>query len=690
MATTAPTTEQGTPFDVAPSQFTGQGPLGYSVWSELFDDHEYVQELRWPNSRVIYDMMRSDPQIHGLWSGMTLPIRRYQWVIDPNGARKDVVQRAAEDWNLPIKGQPRKSIGRTARRFNHDDHLYHALLALVYGFIFFEQVGDQSDAARWRLRKFGPRMPHSIDRVIAARDGGLVGIRQNGSRDILGVNRLIAYVWQKEGANWYGRSMLRPMYKPWYVKDKLIRVDLVKHTRNGMGVPTAKQVDPDVSPAAMRKAQEIVRKWQAGQNAHTALPYGIDIELKGVSGSLPDTLASIRYADEQMAESMLMMFMKLGTQTSAGLNGGSLGENFLEFFSLAQGAVADWYCGITNEHGMEDWVDWNFGEDVQAPRIAYVNDQPEEYAVQDLVALIDAGAITVDDQLEEFLRAQGALPADWDHSTPRRAGTTPPADQSQTPPTPLQLAASSREPLGHEEHVDFPTIDKVWQDALARLLSKWSTYQQSQIEAIAAAIHDAKSLEDLAYITPPTLGSFTLRQELVNAAREGIKQALEEAAAQGVIPDRGVEELLRSVEGDMATRASVISNTLAQSLADAGRRSAHRLWGLPPAQVASETVDHLSGLSNSFLERQFSGALTQAMGTGRMAVQSDTDPAELYHSALLDPNTCANCRRNDGHRYANIAEAATQFPTGQYKDCLGLERCRCLVVAVYDETPGDF
>jgi len=44
-----------------------------------------------------------------------------------------------------------------------------------------------------------------------------------------------------------------------------------------------------------------------------ALPNGADLRFRGVEGSLPDVLGSIRYDDEQMAARFLAMFTKLGT-----------------------------------------------------------------------------------------------------------------------------------------------------------------------------------------------------------------------------------------------------------------------------------------------------------------------------------------------------------------------------------------
>jgi hypothetical protein len=72
------------------------------------------------------------------------------------------------------------------------------------------------------------------------------------------------------------------------------------------------------------------------------MPNGSDLRFRGVEGALPDILASIRYDDEQMAARFLGMFTKLGT-TETGSR--TLGQTLVDFFALAQDAVAKQHAG---------------------------------------------------------------------------------------------------------------------------------------------------------------------------------------------------------------------------------------------------------------------------------------------------------------------------------------------------------
>jgi hypothetical protein len=200
----------------------GHGNTGLVPWSAFSDVNERVPELAWPNSIATYSSMRTDAQIASLLLAFTLPIRRYGWCIDPNGARDEVVEHVANDLNLPIEGQEPKPSSRR-RDPSHDRHLFHALLNLAYGHMFMETVYRfDNRSIRFHLRKLAPSMPGTISEIEVERDGGLKYIRQHpsgssltGSRTGTGllaglqspeipVDRLVAYINDQEAGNWLG------------------------------------------------------------------------------------------------------------------------------------------------------------------------------------------------------------------------------------------------------------------------------------------------------------------------------------------------------------------------------------------------------------------------------------------------------------------------------------------------------
>lgn len=394
MAKTGPTTEQGHAGGFIPS------------WNSLAGGDSEIGALRWPQSVQTYHKMRTDSQIDALLRSVTLPIRRYHWELKPHDARPEIVDHVAADLGVSIQGQ--EDPPRTRKRFSHDDHLRHSLLGLVYGHIFFEQVGTVDDDLLWRLRKLAPRMPQSIIEIKVSDDGGLAYIKQNSKDNLWGgqkidIDRLVAYVWEREGGNWVGRSMLRPLYSHYLIKDRLIRIDAVKNERYGVGIPTG-HAPPGGDPDEYAKlAQEI----RAGENSGVGLPHGASIGVEGLRGTLPDTIGSIKYHDEQMARTFLAMFMQLGsTQTGSR----ALGDSFVDFFDLSLEAVANWYADITNQHVIEDIVDWNYGEDEVAPELVWTKDEAQELGINDMATLIDLGILVVDEEIEHWVRERYRMP----------------------------------------------------------------------------------------------------------------------------------------------------------------------------------------------------------------------------------------------------------------------------------------
>jgi hypothetical protein len=378
-------------------------------------DEETTPELRWPASIAVYDQMRSqDAQVGSVLEAITLPVRSAHWRLDPADARDEVVEFIAADLGLPLLGEadPKPPL-RTRDRFSWDEHLYLALLMLPFGHSFFEQLYRIDSQGRARLHKLAWRPPRTISAVNVARDGGLESIEQfspsgfgsGPSTKPIPVNRLVAYVRNREGGNWLGRSILRNAYKNWLIKDRLLRVQAQTIDRNGMGVPLYKGAENEQN---LDKGSELAKAWRSGENSGAAVPNGADLLLRGVEGDLPDAEPAIRYHDEQIARTVLAHFLNLGTQTGSW----ALGTTFADFFIFTLTGTAKYVKNTANAHVVEDLVDANFGEDEPAPRIVHSKIGSDQTATaQAIKMLIDAGAVFPDRQLEEFIRTAYGLPS---------------------------------------------------------------------------------------------------------------------------------------------------------------------------------------------------------------------------------------------------------------------------------------
>ncbi len=394
--------------------------IGYAnantSWWQVGDVEEQTPELRWPLSVRVYDAMRrQDAQAASVLRAVTLPVRRTTWRVEPGPARPEVARLVAEDLGLPLVGEQPPPAPRTRDRFSWSEHLQHALLMLVYGHMFFEQVYRLDEQGRARLRKLAPRMPRTLAAINVAADGGLVSIdqwvdqlsaaaRNTNMTVTIPVGRLVAYVHDREGGNWHGSSLLRPAYKHWLIKDRLLRVQAQTIERNGMGVPTYEGADGEDD---LSKGLALAKSYRSGEAAGAAVPYGAKLRLLGVEGALPDANTAIRYHDEQIARAVLAHFLNLGTQTGSW----ALGTTFADFFTLSLQTLAQQVADVATQHIVEDIVDLNFGETEPAPRVVFEEIGSRQSATaQAIKMLTDAGVLLPNRELEEAVRQQFGLP----------------------------------------------------------------------------------------------------------------------------------------------------------------------------------------------------------------------------------------------------------------------------------------
>lgn len=422
-----------------------QADKNVAGWGNLTSRYTYESnpDVKWPKSSEVYDRMRrEDPQVKSVLRAVTLPILRTDWVVDGSGCRPEVVAHVAADLGLAVKGEAFTAPLRSKGRLSFKEVLRLALLELVYGHSFFEQVYSYDQNGMAHIAKLAWRPPRTIAEIKVARDGGLVGIRQKGVVELISVDRLVAFVNEREGANWLGESLLRAAYKMAILKDRVLRIQALAAERNGLGMPvfTAPPI-PEGMPydEAIRwmeeqiaRGEEIAKAARAGEAAGVSVANGSTLAFVGVTGKIPDLDKPIRYYDEQIARAVLAHFLNLGTETGSW----ALGSTFANFFTDSLNAVAQHIAEVFNQHVIEDLVDLNWGENEPAPRLvpAAIGEQ-QPVTAEAIRALLEAGALTKDATLEEFLRAKYGLPV--------KPETTDPAGETSTDAERARFAAET-------------------------------------------------------------------------------------------------------------------------------------------------------------------------------------------------------------------------------------------------------
>ena len=340
-------------------------PLGVSG-TDIFDGiitEEYNSELSDIKGIKIYDeMRRSDATVRAAISATQLPIRRASWFVKTASEDerdievRDFIERALFD----------------EMSITWADFLRQALLMLPFGVMLFEKVYavkeiDGKNYIIWK--KFAPRMPKSIT-TWETSDGkqGIQQLDSVGNSASIPMEKLLVFVNEIEGENWWGVSLLRAAYKHWYIKTNLERIDSVAHERQGLGVPFVTLPDNHTA-ADVTKAKNILKNLRAHDQGYLLEYDELAVEFKDMKANTTrDPHKSISYHNREIVLAVLAQFLDLGS------NGGgsrALSEDHTSLFLQSLEAIANSFKDVVNKYAIKELVDLNFDNVDVYPELDY-------------------------------------------------------------------------------------------------------------------------------------------------------------------------------------------------------------------------------------------------------------------------------------------------------------------------------
>jgi hypothetical protein len=681
----------------------------------LVDPVEHVPELLFPTSVTTYARMRRDPSVKSVLNAYMLPILSAPWHVDPRGASERMARIVADSLGLPVLGDEPVEGPVATRWVAWRDHLRMALRDLIYGFMPFVPVYDVSTGTAY-LSALAERMPWGLSSVDVDDRGRLAGITQprSGLSDLkIPADRLLFYVHDREGANWYGTSLLREAFAPWLFKTDGLRGQARTLRRFGTGVPVMEPL-PGVNPTAaqMTEAQRLARSFRGDSETSGAATPGFRLRIVGVEGTLPDHIPWLRYLDEQIARATLTSVLDLGNTDNGSR---ALGQVFLDLLVKAMQAVATEHAATASQVARR-LTDYNEGEAAEAPLIVVGDVGSSRQTLATTVAdLVTAGALVMDTALEAWVRDAFDLPPTT--GTPAApvpagfpaAGAGAPTPQPAAAPAPAVAAAGSpartargtqtaawpyRRPLTAIEAaagVDPAPLDETLETLVARVVAAWGTARDGQIDALLEEVRAAAADGDLARLATwlPPYESMTgaLADAMAAGYAAGAETAAAEAATQGAATAPPGE-----LEGPDPAHVAAVSvaaaASLASSLSTGGMREAIRLSGpaVTPEEIADGVRIRLEDLTAALPRDVATGLVGDGINSGRAAVMATAAaPARYYASEVRDQNTCGPCLDLDGREFADLEEAEAAYPTGGYTGCLGGLRCRGIIFARYGE-----
>jgi hypothetical protein len=248
-------------------------------------------------------------------------------------------------------------------------------------------------------------------------------------------------------------------------------------------------------------------------------------------------------------------------------------------------------------------------------------------------------------------------------------------------PTPVEMSAAT----------DFAAVQTQWEDQLDELIAEWNdavtpAARQEVLDQVEA-LTESGAYDKLGALTITAAtagaGAALIAAWMLSAADDAAGLMLGEAQKQGVtgIDPTPVDE--GWIKDRATSAADLLTTGYAQS---AGRQAIGRaVPSADPQDVRAAVRDHLDSLADRALRDHLGSALTAAQNAGRISVMAGAKSAAYYAVEILDANTCEKCALIDGEKFADLEDATAAYITGGYVNCEGRERCRGIVVAVWDQ-----
>lgn len=381
------------------------GSSGTAIFSGQITNEEYNQQLVGHNAIRLYEIMRrSDPTVRAGLRMVKLPVREADWFVE--AASNDETDEFAKEL---ISDQ-------LFNRINWNQFLTEVDTELDFGHSLIEKTFDLIEfqgKSAIGIKELGYRKQTTI--FAWETEDGKPGITQqlpDGKTASIPREKLMYFVFDQEGDNYEGISLLRYPYKAWDFKQKMERINAVASEKLGVGVPVFTW-PADAGEAEKAKAQEYARQFRANEEGYVGLPEGWTMEMLDMkSNSVKDILPSVEYYDKQILLSVLGQFLLLGMGASSS-GSRATSEDHSRLFLKSEEALAKQIQHVIQKELIEPLCDLNFSNLPNGyPQLKFGNISEDNITdmANALSSLYGAGALTKDPEVENHLREKFGLP----------------------------------------------------------------------------------------------------------------------------------------------------------------------------------------------------------------------------------------------------------------------------------------
>ncbi len=405
--------------DDVPTHYVPEGSTGTEIYAGHFDE-EYLPEFAtMPRGMDTYDKMRrSDAQIKMLRSVVRNPILAANWHIEPvDDSDEEVeIKNFIEHCLFHDIGYPDGSKEKSWTAF-----ISEAMSYTDFGFSLFEVIhkvvtNHPIYGNYIGLRDIAFRSQKTIEEWNLLPNGGIDNVRQLVNGDLavdvkIPGRNLLVFTCEKEGDNYEGISLLRPIYGNWFRKNIYQRIQAIGVERSAIStpigtIPSAKSADT----AQVNKFKNILKLFTSHQSNYILKPEGFEVELFDLKYDPEKVDKVIENEDKRMAKAFLANFMELGM--SGGGGSFALGTDLSDTFLAGIQLYADQIADGSQRKLVVPLVTAKYGVREKYPclKVTGINDKAGKERAEIVTMLKNAGLIRASGKLEDNLNRDYDLP----------------------------------------------------------------------------------------------------------------------------------------------------------------------------------------------------------------------------------------------------------------------------------------
>lgn len=239
---------------------------------------------------------------------------------------------------------------------------------------------------------------------------------------VIPIEKALHFVTRSRKNNPEGRSILRTAYRDWYFKKRIQEIEGIGIERDLAGFPLLEapegfeelwDADDQDMKTALANAERIVTGIRRDSREGLVVPPGWKLSLLSTGSRRQfDTNQIIERYNKQIATSVLTDFVLLGHESVGSF---ALADNKTKMFALAVGTYLDIICEVFNSQAIPRLIDINgdhFKGITDYPYMKHgdIEDANLEKLGAFIQQMVGVGALTPDDDLEDYVRQISNLP----------------------------------------------------------------------------------------------------------------------------------------------------------------------------------------------------------------------------------------------------------------------------------------